>query len=112
MLKKNLKKYLLVFVIFISLISCCSDPVIVYIEPESPIIDPMPENSVLENVDPITVNEYKLMIDIFRLKKWGQYFRKTVKLITEEEYKIYADQYNKAIDDINQAIKELEKLKA
>lgn len=110
MLKKNLKKCLLGFVIFICLTSCCSDPEIIYIDPEPPTISPMPENSILEDVDTVTVNEYLLMIDIFRFKAWGQYFRKEVKLITPEEHQIYVDQYNKAIDDINQAIKEIELL--
>lgn len=111
MLKKNLKKFLLVFVIFISLISCVTtEPIIVYIEPEPPTISPMPEPSQLQDAEPITVNEYLLMIDVFRLKAWGQYFRKTVKLITPEEYQIYIDQYGKAIDDINKAIEELELL--
>jgi len=112
-LKKNLKRFLLVSVIFISLISivsCVSDPVIIYVDPEPPTISPMPEPSQLEDVDPITVNEYLLMIDVFRLKAWGQYFRKTVKLITPEEYQIYIDQYRKAVDDINEAIEKLKLL--
>lgn len=108
MLKKNLKRFLLGFVISIWLTSCLTtDPVIVYVDPEPPIISPMPENSQLQDVENITVNEYLLMIDVFRLKAWGQYFRKITKLITPEELDIYLDQYKKAINDI---IDEIEKL--
>ena len=111
MLKKNLKKFLLAFAISIILTSCLTtEPIIVYMDAEPPIISPMPENSVLEDTEIITVNEYKLMIDVFRMKAWGQYFRKQVKLITPEEYDIYIDQYRKAVDDINEAIEELKLL--
>jgi hypothetical protein len=70
----------------------------------------MPENAQLEDAENITANEYKLMINVIQFKIWGHYVRKTVKLITDEEYKIYVDRYNKQIDDINAEIEKLELL--
>lgn len=107
MLKKNLAIFLLMFAISLIVSSCVSDPVIIEIEPDPPIIAPMPENVQLEDTEVITINEYKLMINVIELKIWGQYFRKTVKLITPEEYQIYLDQYNSQIDQINTEIERL-----
>ena len=108
MLKMDLKKFLLLFVISIILGSCVTTPEIIYRDPEPPIDAPRPELSQLDNSEDITINEYLLMIDNIRLENWGHLLRKYSKIISESEYLELINKNNSIIDNINL---EIEKLK-
>lgn len=109
MLKKNLKRFLLLFAISISLINCVSDPEIIY--RDSVIIIPNAIASAdLDDTAPITVNEYKLMIQEYRWKLLYYEISKNAKKITEEEYDIYVTDIEAVIGLINSEIENLELL--
>lgn len=103
----SLKKFLIVFTIFITLISCQTER-IVYRDPPPPIDNPIPEKPVLDQSEALTPNIYALLIYSYRLKLWAHKFRRDVKIISDDEYTKLFNKYNAIIDDIN---KEINKLK-
>ena len=108
-MKKNLKRFLLLFVISISLINCVSVPEIIYRDPAL-IIPNEISPADLDDVAPITANEYKLMIQEYRWKLLYHEILKNAKKMSEEDYDKYVIDINSVIDLINIEIKKLEEL--
>lgn len=82
----------------------CKTVEYVYIEPDPPVIPPMPEKVIL--VESSQVNEYRLMVQDYRWRLRDALIRQIVGIITEEEYQAEVNEYMRVLDLFDQAFRE------
>lgn len=103
----RLWKFLIIFVVFSILSSCCTTPETVYIEPDPPVLGDGIPRPVLDNFESISVNEYKLMIVVIRWELQWITMQETLKIITPEKY---LEEVNKRLDQIKKIQEEIDRL--
>lgn len=81
---KKLKALCLICVMLTILCSCVTAPIVV--ESDPPILPTKPDRVILG--DDGNVNEYRLIVQDIRWRKWAFYVEWTTGIITDEEYKI------------------------
>lgn len=105
----KLKPFLIICGMLITLFllsSCCTDPKIVYVDPDVSFYPNQPDS--VDLVSDSYVNEYRLMVQDIRWRKRDTFIRWKLNIITEEKYQEIVAQLDQFLEKIDQQFEEYE----